>query len=93
MSQHFDKCNHCGRRLSIEPGFYYGAMYVSYSLAVAHIISFLIASYVLEFELEFWKFILLVGFTLALLTPLYYALSKIIWANMFMNFKTEIKND
>lgn len=87
MSETKDKCDECGKKLSLEPGFYYGAMYVSYALGVAHIVSFLVAKWVLEFEMEFWNFIILVGTVLALLTPLYYAISKIIWANLFMNFK------
>ncbi len=93
MSETNESCSVCKRKLSLEPGFYYGAMYVSYGLGVAHIVSFLVAQYVLGFEMEFWSFILLVGSALALLTPLYYALSKIIWANLFMNFKTEAKNE
>lgn len=93
MSETHENCSACKRRLSLEPGFYYGAMYISYALGVAHIVSFLIAQYVLGFEMEFWSFILLVGTALALLTPLYYALSKIIWANLFMNFKTDLENE
>ena len=77
----------------MEPGFYYGAMYVSYALGVAHIVTFLVARYVLGIEAEFWNFTTLVAITLLLMTPLYYALSKIIWANLFMNFKTQTNND
>ena len=87
MSSNYDRCPNCDRRLSLEPGFYYGAMYVSYALGVAHVVTFWVASLVLGIEMEFWNFIILVGVFLVLLTPLYYALSKIIWANMFFNFK------
>tara|TARA_B100001109_G_scaffold251662_1_gene246475 strand:+ start:8590 stop:8985 length:396 start_codon:yes stop_codon:yes gene_type:complete len=87
MSANHDRCPNCDRRLSLEPGFYYGAMYVSYALGVAHVVTFWVASLVLGVEMEFWNFIILVGVFLLLLTPLYYALSKIIWANMFFNFK------
>ena len=87
LSETYDNCPKCERRLYIEPGFYYGAMYVSYALGVAHIVAFIVAKAVLGFEMEFWNFILLVGIFLVILTPLYYALSKIIWANLFLNFK------
>lgn len=90
LSATHDKCPNCNRRLYIEPGFYYGAMYVSYGLGVAHVVTFWVASLILGIETEFWNFIILVGSFLLLLTPLYYALSKIIWANMFLNFKKEI---
>ncbi len=29
-----DHCPHCGLRFEVEPGFFYGAMYVSYALSV-----------------------------------------------------------
>ncbi len=87
MSATFDRCPKCDRKLYIEPGFYYGAMYVSYALGVAHAVSFWVAKLVLGFEMEFWNFIILVASTLILISPLYYALSKIIWANLFLNYK------
>ncbi|MDA9312066.1 DUF983 domain-containing protein [Vicingaceae bacterium] len=87
MSEVKDSCENCNRKFSIEPGFYYGAMYVSYAFGVAHVISFVVAKFVLGFEMEFWNFIILAASFLIIATPLYYALSKIIWANLFMNFK------
>ena len=93
MSKTHEKCSNCGERFSMEPGFYYGAMYVSYALGVAHIVSFLVARYVLQLEEEFWNFTAVVAITLTLLTPLYYALSKIIWANIFMNYKSNLKDE
>ncbi|WP_175402755.1 DUF983 domain-containing protein [Mangrovivirga cuniculi] len=30
-----DKCSCCGLRFEIEPGFYFGAMYISYAFVVA----------------------------------------------------------
>ena len=89
MSEHRDTCENCNKKLSIEPGFYFGAMYISYSFGIAHIVSFVVAKYVLDFEMEFWNFIILVASSLLAVTPLYYALSKIIWANLFMNYKKE----
>ena len=87
MSEVKERCVHCNRRLSMEPGFYYGAMYVSYALGVAHIVCFLVAKWLLDFEMTFWNFIILVGSFLVILTPLYYSISKIVWANLFMSFK------
>ena len=29
----YDFCPHCGQKYSLEPGFYYGAMFVSYVLS------------------------------------------------------------
>lgn len=93
MSKTHERCSNCKERFSMEPGFYYGAMYVSYALGVAHIVSFLVARYVLVIELEFWNFTIIVAISLLALTPIYYALSKIIWANLFMNYKPQTNND
>lgn len=87
MSETHDRCPKCNEKFSMEPGFYYGAMYVSYAIGCAHIISFMVAKSILNLEVEFWNFIILVGSFLIVLTPLYYALSKIIWANFFFQYK------
>jgi len=92
MAEAYEICPNCKRRLLIEPGFYYGAMYVSYALGVAHIVTFIVVKAIMGFEMEFWNFIILVGGFLLLLSPLYYALSKIIWANLFINYKPETKH-
>ena len=89
MSATYERCPKCDRKLYIEPGFYYGAMYVSYALGVAHVVTFWVAKSILGFEMEFWNFIILVGSVLLALSPLYYALSKIIWANLFLSYKEE----
>lgn len=93
MSATHDRCPTCERKLYLEPGFYYGAMYVSYALSVAHVITFWVATLVLGIELEFWNFIIFVGAFLVALTPLYYALSKIIWANLFIGYKEISKSE
>jgi len=92
LSSTYDYCPTCKRKLYIEPGFYYGAMYVSYALGVAHVVAFWLVKFTLGIEVEFWNFIIFVGSSLLLMSPLYYALSKIIWANMFIGFK-ETQNE
>lgn len=87
MSEVKDKCATCDKELSLEPGFYFGAMYVSYAFGVAHIVAFLVAKWVLNYETSFWNFIFFVAIFLIAATPLYYAMSKIIWANLFINYK------
>lgn len=80
-------CPVCGEKNEKEPGFYYGAMYVSYGLGAAiFIITFTIMNlFFPNFDWITYLFIV-VGLMLAL-TPLIYALSKIIWANFFYSYK------
>ena len=42
-----NNCPTCGQRMEIEPGFYYGTAYVSYSLTVAFSVSTFVAWWVL----------------------------------------------
>lgn len=34
-----ERCPHCGIKFEIEPGFFYGAMYISYAMSVAIILT------------------------------------------------------
>lgn len=79
-------CSNCGLKYSKEPGFYYGAMYVSYALGVALFVT-LWVSMNLFFNVESTAVQLGVIITISLLTtPYLYALSKIIWANFFIRY-------
>ena len=84
----YKQCSSCKTKFSKEPGFYYGAMYVSYAFAVA--LSFLV--YVI-FELvvvsyEIKTFIIAYSILVVFLSPYLYALSKIFWANLFLKSKS-----
>lgn len=82
-----DACPVCARKYTPEPGFYYGAMYVSYALGVALFVAIYVATYVLYPSASMWTSIALVLTGLLFATPLIYALSKIIWANLFFKYK------
>ena len=84
-------CDACGEDFTREPGFYFGAAYVSYALTVALWIAVLVA--LTCFDVWGWmKFgmfshpvtFLGTGITLLLvLMPLIYRLSRSIWIAMF----------
>ena len=87
MGEVKNKCGVCGLDLKPEPGFYYGAMYVSYGLSVAIFVS-IWASCTWFFEnVGVWTQISLVLIALIGLGPYLYALSKVIWANIFFSYK------
>jgi uncharacterized protein (DUF983 family) len=103
-----DKCNVCGEKFTREPGFFFGAMFVSYALNVIWFVSAWVATLVL-LPADINLFLLasiIVGFGL-IMAPLTYRLSRLIWINFFIsyepfnadlkkaevnNFKTEINN-
>lgn len=85
----YKECPKCGLKYSKEPGFYYGAMYVSYALGVALFVT-LWVSFNLFFPDTSAGIQVTIVAILALLTaPYFYALSKIIWANLFIKFEAE----
>ncbi len=87
-----EKCEVCGNKFEPETGFYYGGMYVSYALGVAIFIgTYLSISIFYPTASPLFTFgsILLV---LMILGPLIYALSKIIWINIFVKYQGNTKN-
>lgn len=82
-----EACTVCGRRYAPEPGFYYGAMYVSYALGVALFVGVYLMLAVLTPDLPTWAVVTTVLVSLLVLTPLIYASSKIIWGNLFFSYK------
>lgn len=86
-----DACPKCALDFKREPGFYFGAAYVSYALTVALWVAVLVA--LLSFDA--WGLITFGFFThvgtflttgialLVLLLPLIYRLSRAIWISMF----------
>lgn len=82
-----ENCSSCGLKYSKEPGFYYGAMYVSYALGVALFVT-LWTSFNLFFPSASVgvQIATIISLTI-LLTPYLYALSKIIWANLFIKYE------
>jgi hypothetical protein len=78
-------CNHCGQRFMLEPGFYWGAMYIAYALASG----FLLSSFGLLFFLFQlnWKlaFTLSVVFVLFLYV-LIFRLARSLWINIYVNY-------
>lgn len=86
-------CSKCNQKFELETGFYQGSYYVSYSLGVALFVTVVVLNYV--FRKTITPTALMVSFiiTLIVLSPLLYALSKIIWASLFVKYdKNAITN-
>lgn len=82
-----DNCPVCGESFRREPGFYYGAMYVSYALTVALSVAVFVAMY--TFATPHWKWYLLANaVTILVLFPLIFRWSRAIWINFFVHYRT-----
>lgn len=78
-------CAHCHLKFEKEPGFFYGAMYVSYALTSGiFIVVYLLQSTV--FELPITQFAILMVSLLLVTFPLIARWSRLLWLNFFVKF-------
>ena len=82
----YKTCSNCDVKYSKEPGFYYGAMYVSYALGVILFVSLWVIINLFFPNLDVGIQIGLMIVLSILSAPYFYALSKIIWANFFISY-------
>lgn len=90
-----DHCSSCGEDFQREPGFYFGASYVSYALTVAVWVAVYVALITFNalgwIEYEFfnnpWKFLIIGIVTLLVLLPGIYRLSRSLWISLFVKYK------
>lgn len=82
-----ESCPHCGVRLQPEPGFYQGAMYVSYAFTVAIMVAVGLALYVLLDDPADWVYITVVLAATILLVPLNYRYARIVYLYSFGGIK------
>ncbi|MFL1010940.1 DUF983 domain-containing protein [Flavisericum labens] len=81
-----DRCTVCNYKFEIETGFFYGAMYVSYSLAAAQMIAVLVVFwYFIDLSpLRVFAIIVIIAF---LLSNINFKLSRSIWIYLFYKDK------
>ncbi|MCC3153202.1 DUF983 domain-containing protein [Hymenobacter sp. BT770] len=76
-------CPVCGQPTEPEPGFYYGAMFVSYAFSVAIFAVTAAALYFLFGDPEIWVYVVVVGLTAMLFTPLSVRYSRMLMLYLF----------
>ncbi|MFA1770626.1 DUF983 domain-containing protein [Rufibacter glacialis] len=84
MNKH---CSCCGQSFEPEPGFYYGAMYVSFAFNVA---VFLVALFVLSQFVEEVTMGMLVGIVLVTVVgmlPIFFRLARVLWISIFVRYE------
>jgi len=86
----FDKlhetCEHCGHKYEKEPGFFYGAMYVSYALMVAwFVITWSLNG--LIFHIDSIYYLVFLVISIIVLMPVTFRQSRLIWINFFTKYQ------
>lgn len=83
-----DKCPNCGQKFSLEPGFYYGAMYVSYALTIALSVAVFVAMIVL-WEFNIGWYLGLNAAAIILVFPWIFRTSRAVWLNFFVGYEKD----
>ena len=74
-----ENCSHCGMRFEVEPGFFYGAMYVSYTFVVAEMLNVGLITYLITGnDISPWLYITTILLTILALTPINYRYSRVL---------------
>lgn len=82
------KCDYCEESFQREPGFYIGAMYVSYALSVALTVAFFVVFVLLlNFDINYVLGALIP--TIVILLPVLFRTARIIWINIFVKYDPE----
>lgn len=81
----YSHCNVCGQAYEPEPGFFQGAMYVSYAVSVA--ICFVIGGLLLFTDLKAEVILIILCVVLLILLPVTFRISRLIWMNLFIGYK------
>lgn len=76
-----DDCPHCGHHFHKETGYFFGAMYVSYALAVAEMVALFVV--LLPFTKDFGILVGAVAVMAVVLSPYNFRLSRMLWIYMF----------
>lgn len=87
FSRNFDKmhrhCPHCGENLVPEPGFYQGALYMSYALYVLFMLVYFL-TFAFFFSEHYDYFLITLVPLFVLMTPLAYRLARRSWLALFI---------
>lgn len=83
-------CGSCRLRFMIEPGFFYGAMYVSYGVGIGFgVAAFIVSKLILDATVT--TTVLAITGTLLVFYGFIMRVSRNIWINMFVNYDPKAK--
>lgn len=89
-------CSYCHLRFEREPGFFYVAMFISYAMNVAEMISISVAAYILGVELTYenlWVYVAVIMTGVFVFAPLNYRYSRVFllhWLTPGLKFVPEL---
>lgn len=89
FSEMHKHCPECGVRFEVEPGFFFGAMYISYAFSVATFIICGLATYLLGNNPEVWVYVTVVIVVVLFTFPASFRYSRILMLHLFSGIHYE----
>jgi hypothetical protein len=82
-----DHCTCCRQPFTPEPGYYFGAMFVSYGINAAFFIGVWVAMYLLMDEVSLSAMIIALLIVVFGLLPITFRLSRVLWIYIFVRYQ------
>jgi hypothetical protein len=89
-------CPHCGMTYEREPGYFYGAMYVSYAFIVAELVTLAIGTSILTGSNNPWLYTGILLSVVGLLSPFNLRYSRVVllhWLTPGLHYRPELSKD
>ena len=96
FTEMFDTCSICGLTYEVEPGFFWGAMYVSYGITTGMMLVIGVLVYTISnHEARFWGYIIPIFLAMFLSIPFTYRYSRVLMLYYFspVSFNKDLVNN
>ncbi len=96
FTEMFDTCNVCGLTFEVEPGFFWGAMYVSYGITTGMMLVIGVLVYTISnHEARFWGYIIPIFLAMFSSIPFTYRYSRVLMLYYFspVRFNKDLVNN
>lgn len=91
-----ETCPHCHLTFEREPGYFYVAMFVSYAMNVAEMVTFAVGTYILSGSMNPWIYVTILLSVSLLLSPFNFRYSRVMllyWLTPGLHFHPEMEGE
>lgn len=86
------KCSSCGQSFEPEPGYYFGAMFISYGINTAYFVAIWVLFTLLFDEVSTFTTVATLSLVILGLLPITFRVSRVLWINIFVRFRGDSKD-
>lgn len=80
-----EQCDQCGQVYELEPGFYWGSMYIAYGLSSGFILStFIVLRFLLAYTMM--QSYIAVSIATIFMIPIVFRLARSLWINLYVKY-------